>query len=410
MRRTVFIVVAALASGCGAGGSGSKRQHDDTPRLRLAAFTSASIGLEKQFHAYGRRSRRVSRIDPAAGVEVWGEAVPCCFDSGIALPGLDGAALLGSSGLLVVERGGGRASFDGFAAAGGGHVAQAAGHPTYAAVDGEGTSVRVVRRLAPGVWQDETLPVPAAGARLQEAEPGIVAALAGDGRTLVLLRPATGALLAYGPVADGAPLGGTPRSCGPYGGDEYRALAVSGDGARLWLGDRASRVHAVSLASCEEEATAPEAVLAPGEPVTSLDPQANGSLLVALANGMLYELDGGSLTTTGQYGPVCEHADGVVAPSPELLIASCYETESATSGEATVLYSKSYARLVFRAENAFGPLIPLRDDDVAGLAADGETQKLHVLLDSALGVLETTELTSGAQSRRRGLFLRGLLD
>jgi hypothetical protein len=410
MRRTVFMVLAALASGCGDGGSGKTRHHDDTPRLRLAAFTSASIGLDKQFSAYGRRSRRVSRIDAAAGVELWGEQVPCCFESNAALPGLDGATLLGSSGLLVVERGGGRSSFDGFAVDGG-HLARAAGHPTYAALDGEGTSVRVVRRLAAGVWQDETLAVPAGLGLLQEAEPRIVAALAGDGRTLVLLRPTTGAIFVYGPVADGAPLGGSPRRCGPYGGgDEYRALAVSADGARLWLGDRASRVLGVSVAACDEGTTASEALLEPGEPVTSLDPQADGSLLVALANGKIHALDGDSLATSGQYGPVCEHADGVVAPTPELLIASCYETENATSGEATVVYSKSYARLVFRADNAFGPLIRQRDEDVAGVGADGETQTLHVLLDNALGVLETTELTSGVQSRRRGLFVRGLLD
>ncbi len=397
--------------------------------LTLVGFTGSVVRTEKRFAGYSKTARRISLIDPSGEREVWGRQLDGAYDLTMPLPNYSGVALLQGNTLSLASPDAIRTftpiEFDV------GYFARAQNAATYVAVSQDATKFHVIRQLAGGDWQEETILSPwedesGYSAPPAEEPPLAVALLSGDGSQMVLFRPADGRYAYFRAADAGQKIEPDAVGLCPGDGDgtpgraNFRTIAFDDGQNLVYTGDKRGRISVFDpkLETCTTVANRPVLNLGDGLALTDINVVSGGKVLVTQAGARAHSL---SVTAAGfqdvvSYTGLCDYPLGALPAGKDSLAVVCFAPENfdpvaeKSTAPARVNYRSVAVQLVNVATGLPTKTLPLALDGVAGMALDGDSARILTLKDSAIGVLDVLDLKTGASHSKKGLFLGGILD
>jgi len=409
----ILLILAGvqLLSACGETSISASNGFSTKDPLATLAFNSDVLNPEPRFASYSSQSARASIIDPDAKKEVWGFQANN-YDFAIPHSNYDGITLFSTRSVNIVTQSSNKlfevVNFD--------HIAVGTSGINFALSRKDGSQIEVIRFLGDDQWQQELIDIPwqniANESSIEtQSSRALVSFYSEDSNTLYIFNPLDGKYQKLTASNSNSPLQIDGVFCDGNGNikgnDVYRTITFDEINNLFIAGDGQGKLTQIQLGNgCHDYANSITHQLANNEVILNINVISNSELIVTQYDKKLFRLDysNSQFIVINSYESLCPLPIGSLILDTDKTLITCLPGD-----KNNYEIDKPYYQ-VFSQSSGDVALNICIHETFTGVGIDVNNMKLHRMLDSSLGVLQTFDLTNGAMEKNSGIFLSGLLD
>ena len=410
----IVLLLLQLLVACGDGTGLSNNQFGPFPTkdpLAALAFNSDLLNPSPRFASYSNQSARASIIDPAAKIEVWGFQASG-YEYGVPHVNFGGISLFSETQVNVVTPSTNK-KIDVIEH---GHVAIGKTGINYAFSNKVGNQIEIVRSLGNDQWQQDVFEIPWVNTQeeidlVELSSLTLMSFFSEDSNALYIFNPLDGKYLKLRAAGNTMPLEIAGAFCEGNGNtsvnaifrtilfDEINSLFIAGDGqgilTQIWLDN-----------GCHDYTNSITHQLTNNEPILSINSMPSTDLAITQSNNKLAFVNYSTtqFITSSTSNTVCLLPVDSLSLDNDLSLITCIPGGPNNYDIKRPFYqvfSQSLSNVILEIN---------LDDSFSGVGVDINNMKLHRMLDSSLGILQTIDLTNGNIETNTGVFLSNLLN